>query len=230
MESTAAALERTAASADEAVAGVVRITASEVVGIEVLPAIVAGLCAEHPALKIELALSNRVQDLLHREADIAVRMTRPQQEQLVARRIGDIELGLYASHDYVARYGVPGSIDELNAHALIGFDHTTPFIRAATRVFGNLTRERFTLRADSDVAQLALVRAGAGIGICQQPLAQRDGLVRVLAERFSMRLDTWVTMHADLRQNIPCRVAFDALAAGLAAYIGERAENVIEAR
>ncbi|MFA9438035.1 LysR family transcriptional regulator [Uliginosibacterium sp. sgz301328] len=228
MDSTAAALERAAASADEAVGGVVRITASEVVGVEVLPPIVAALRAQHPALMIELALSNRVQDLLHREADIAVRMTRPQQEQLVARRIGDIELGLHASDAYVARHGVPSTVDELTAHALIGFDHATPFIRAATRTFGNLTRESFALRADSDVAQLALIRAGAGIGICQQPLAQRGGLVRVLAERFSMRLETWVTMHADLRQNVACRTAFDALVAGLVEYIGASADDVVE--
>jgi len=87
MESTAASLERAASSQGEGVRGVVRVSASEVVCAEVLPPIVARLRETHPALKVELVSTNRVQDLLRREADIAVRMVRPRQEQLVARRI-----------------------------------------------------------------------------------------------------------------------------------------------
>lgn len=88
MRSTAAALERAAASQGTGVRGTVRVTASDVIGVEVLPPIIAGLRDEHPDLVIELVLTDRVQDLLRREADIAVRMTRPRQELLVARRIG----------------------------------------------------------------------------------------------------------------------------------------------
>jgi DNA-binding transcriptional LysR family regulator len=224
MESTAAALERTASGLRDGAAGVsgtVRVSVSEVVGVEVMPAIVATLGLHHPALKVELVLSNRMHDLLQREADIAVRMTAPRQEQLVARRVGAIELGLHAAPAYLHRRGMPATLAELGTHALIGYDRPTPFVRQAAKALPGFTRDRFALRTDSDVAQLALVRAGAGIGVCQVPLAARaPALVRVLPDAFSFRLDTWVTMHEDLRASPRCRVAFDALVAGLDDYIG----------
>lgn len=98
MQSTAAALERAASehTGGASVHGVVRVSASEIVGVEVLPPIIAALRERYPGLVVELVLSNRVQDLLRREADIAVRMVRPTQSQLVARRVGRIEVGACA--------------------------------------------------------------------------------------------------------------------------------------
>lgn len=222
MAATAAALERAAASEGAGVRGVVRVTASEMIGVEVLPAIVADLREKYPDLKMELQLTNKVQDLLHREADIAVRMTQPKHAQLIARPVGRIELGLFASQEYVKRHGVPASMEALAKHTLIGYDEVTPFIRAASKKLPGFERETFSVRTDSDVAQLALVRAGAGIGICQVPLARRgDALVRILPERFSFLLDTWITMHEDLRNSPRCRVAFDALVDGLRQHTGD---------
>ncbi|MXN80229.1 LysR family transcriptional regulator, partial [Burkholderia sp. 4701] len=220
MESTADALARAATSFGEDVRGVVRISASDVVGVEVLPPIVARLRQRHPALTVELALTNRVQDLLRREADIAVRMTRPGQTQLIARHIGGIELGLHAHRDYLARRGTPRDAGELVRHALIGHDRPTAFIRQIAKSFPGFDRGAFALRTDSDLAQLALIRCGAGIGACQAALAKRDpALVRVLPKAFAGRLDMWVTMHEDLRGSPRCRAAFDALAEGLDAYV-----------
>lgn len=229
LAAAAAALRRVASgqggadgrSDGQSVRGTVRISASEVVGVEVLPPILAALREQHPALVIELSLSNRLEDLLRREADIAVRMQRPQQDVLVARRIGAIVVGLHARDDYLAGHGTPRTLDELAGHALIGFDRETAFIRSLRRELGGLKRDSFALRADSDLAQLAAIRAGFGIGFCQVGLARRDPrLKRVLARRFSVPLDTWLAMHQDLRDSPRCRVAFDALAAGLQAYVG----------
>ena len=230
MESTAASLERAATSQGEGeggrIRGVVRISASEVVGVEVLPPIVARLREAHPALKVELVLTNRVQDLLRREADIAVRMVRPKQEQLVARRIGQIELGFHARKDYLARHGTPRRMEELAAHAVIGYDQPSAFVRNAGKAFQGYGREAFSLRTDSDLAQLALIRAGAGIGICQVGLARRnEALVRLMPRTFSLGLETWITMHEDLRNSPRCRAAFDALVDGLQEYIGPPAQG-----
>lgn len=220
MESTAATLERTAASYGDGVRGVVRVTASEAIGVEVLPDVLATLRTRYPELKIELALSNDIQDLLQREADVAVRMARPTQDQLVARHIGAIECGLHASAGYLARHGVPTSLAALAGHTLIGVDRMTPMVRAALRRWPQLGREQVALRTDSDIAQLALIRAGAGIGICQVALARRSpALVRVLPEAFSLPLDTWVTMHEDLRDSPRCRVMFDALVEALLSHV-----------
>ena len=220
MAHMAAQMERAASSQGQGVVSVVRIAASEVVGVEVLPAILARLRQRHPGLTVELVLSNKVQDLLRREADIAVRMLRPRQEQLLARKVGNIELGLHAHADYLARHGMPLDMLDLAQHAVIGYDEASPFVRNAGAVFRQFAREQFAWRCDSDLAQLALIRAGAGIGVCQSGVAARDpALQRVLPQAFSLPMETWVTMHEDLRGSLRCRATFDALVEGLQAYM-----------
>lgn len=218
--STAAALRRVASSHGSGVRGTVRLTASEVVGVEVLPPILVALRGEHPELTIELVLSNKVDDLLHREADIAVRMLRPTQDALVAKRVGGIELGLHANKDYLEIHGIPQSMDELARHSIIGFDHENAFIRKLQDQFPVFARAALAFRADSDLAQLAAIRSGFGVGVCQSALAAKDEtLVRLLPTQFSLTMDTWIAMHEDLRESPRCAVTFAALAAGLSAYI-----------
>jgi DNA-binding transcriptional LysR family regulator len=220
MQSTAAALERAASSQGAGVRGTVRVTASDVIGVEVLPPIIARLRDRHPDLVVELVLTNRVQDLLRREADIAVRMLRPRQEQLVARRIGQIELGLHAHQSYLARHGTPRNLPGLAKHSLIGFDQMTAFIRSAGKALASWRREAFAMRTDSDLAQLALIRSGAGIGACQSAIARRDAaIVRILPRQWSLSLETWITMHEDLRNSPRCRATFDALVDGLQRHV-----------
>ena len=223
MQSTAASLERAAASQSAGVRGTVRLTCSNVIGVEVLPPIVTALRDEYPELTVELVLTNRIQDLLRSEADIAVRMVRPRQELLVARRIGQIQLGLYAHQRYLSRHGTPSSVADLAAHSLIGFDETTEFLRNASKALTGWRREAFAMRTDSDLAQLALIRSGAGIGVCQTAIARRDkAIVRVLPKEFSLPLETWITMHEDLRNSPRCRVTFEALVQGLQRHVGSR--------
>ena len=219
MAATAAALRRVASSQGDGVKGTVRISASEVVGVEVLPPILTALRTAHPQLVIELMLSNAANDILHREADIAVRMFQPAQDALLARRIGVIELGLFAHPRYLDSHGTPLSVDDLKAHTLIGYDRETAFLRAQSARHPVFSRERFDLRADSDVAQLAFIRAGFGLGVCQTGVAMRaPQLTRVLASELSLKLETWIVMHEDLRNSPRCAVTFAALAEGLAAY------------
>lgn len=220
LASAAAALRRTASGVGEGVRGAVRISASEVIGVEVLPPILAAVQREHPQLELELVLSNSADDLLQREADIAVRMFRPAQQALLARRVGAVELGLFAHADYLAARGAPRAMAQLAGHALIGFSQDNDFIRGLRSRLPDSAWGHFTFRSDSNLAQLAAIRAGLGIGVCQVALAARGGpLVRVLARHFAPRLDTWVAMHGDLRHSSGCRAVFDALAAGLAAHV-----------
>ncbi|MBD8090338.1 LysR family transcriptional regulator [Pseudomonas fluorescens] len=218
MERTAAALERAASAHGEEVRGVVRVSASEVVGVEVLPPIITQLRRQHPHLRVELVLTNRLSDLLQLEADIAVRMVRPSQEQLLAQRIGLIEVGLHARDDYLQLQGMPLHMEDLAGHSVIGFDQQNAFIRSLA--IKGFERSAFAISSDSDLAQLALIRAGAGIGGCQVQLAKRDPrLRRVLPDGFALKLDTSVTMHEDLRNSPRCRVTFDALVQGLQRYV-----------
>lgn len=220
LAATTEALRRVASSHGAGVRGTVRLTASEVIGVEVLPPILSALRADHPELVIELVLSNKVDDLLQREADIAIRMLRPTQQALVAKRVDGIELGLYANKRYLAAHGIPTSMEELAKHALIGFDHENAFIRKMQARFPVFARAALAFRADSDLAQLAAIRAGFGIGVCQCALAAKDReLVRLLETDFSLSMDTWIAMHEDLRDSPRCAVTFAALVAGLTTNI-----------
>ena len=219
METAAAALRRSASGQGQELRGTVRLTASEVVGAEVLPPILAPLQLRHPGLVIELVLSNRVEDLLRRESDIAVRMVRPTQGALVARRIGEVDLGLHAHPRYLEQRGMPETLEDLATHQVIGFDQETVFIREARARGFPLGREMFSLRTDNDLAQLAALRAGCGIGVCQVPLGARSGLMRVLPAVLHLKLPLWLAMHGNLRANRRCRLVFDALAEGLTRYV-----------
>lgn len=217
----ATALRRAGSGAPDRPEGVVRVSASHAVGILHLPGILAALRRAHPRLVIELALTDTVDDLLQRRADVAVRMVAPAQQALVARRVGAVTLGFHARRDYLARRGTPAGWADLAAHDLIGFDTETEFIRAAMRHLPGIDRAGFALRTDSDAAQMAAIQAGYGIGICQTVLAARDpALVRLLPDLFALDLPIWVVMHEDLRDLARCRAVFDALADGLAARAG----------
>jgi DNA-binding transcriptional LysR family regulator len=202
----------------------VRIAASEIMGAEVLPSILTDFCARHPGVVVELSLSDRAEDLLRRDADIAVRMVRPKQGSLVARRIGSITVGLHAHRRYLHERGQPSNVTQLAQHVLIGFDRETTSIRALQRLGLKLRRDDFAFRTDSHLAQLAAIRAGFGIGICQTAIARRDSnLVRVLPNDFGFDLEVWIAMHEDLRATLPMRTIFDHLAAALSDYL--RAEG-----
>jgi DNA-binding transcriptional LysR family regulator len=215
MAATAAALLRTASGTLGAVAGTVRISASDVVGVEHLPPILAALRRDHPALMIELSLSDRLDDLLMREADIAVRMTEPTQSTLLAKRLPSVEIGFHAHRDYLERRGIPTTMADLSAHDLIGYDTETPVLRAMAARLPPLDRQGFALRADSNLAQLAAIRTGFGIGLCQVRIAQRDpALIRVLPT-VALALPLWIVMHEDLKTSARFRTVFDALVTGL---------------
>ena len=221
LRATAAALRRAATAAEHRVEGSVRITVAEIVGAEIVPPILAQLRRDHPALAIELVLSDRNSDLLQREADIAIRMAEPRHAALLVRRIGRIDIGLHAHRSYVERRGAPADIAALRGHAIIGYDQETAFIRdLRPRGLGaEFDRSKFALRCDSSIAQLAAIRAGFGIGLCHVALGRRDpNLVRLLPD-FAIGFDTFVVMHEDLRTNRRCRAVFDALVEGMTDYV-----------
>jgi DNA-binding transcriptional LysR family regulator len=168
----------------------------------------------------ELALNNRVEDLLRREADVAVRMTPPTQKALVSRHLGRLALGLYGHRRYLERAGTPARLEDIEAHGLIGFDRQRVSVDSLGAAAAVIRRERFTLRTDSDLAQLAAVRCGYGLGVMQLGVARRDPeLVRVLARQVVFHLDVWLVMHEDLRGIARVRAVFEHLAVGLRAYI-----------
>ena len=222
LKTNADALVRAASRRPAEVEGLVRVTASEVVAAEVLPYILKDAFARHPKLQFEVEGSNRTVDLLHRGADIAVRMADPTQQSLLGAKVGDVELGLYAAPDYIARRGRLERLRDAPAHVLIGYARETPYLRGLAAGLPLPPQEAFAFRTDNDLAAVAAVRAGLGIGFCQTGIARREGWVRLLPQTFSVGLPTWVVMHEDLKANPACRAAFDLLVDGMRAYVGSQ--------
>ncbi|AOY02220.1 hypothetical protein BJP62_05660 [Jeongeupia sp. USM3] len=199
MERAAAALQRGASADAGALAGKVRLTTSGLLGVEVLPTLLAPLRANHAGIGIELALSDRLEDLIEHEADIALRTVRPDHDSLVAQRAGITRVGLYGTPELIARHGLPTTLDALGDWPLITPDRSSKDWETLALHGYPVDHVRTAIRTDNHLAQLAAIRAGLGIGPCHHAIAQRDGLVRVLDERFGFDLAVWLAMPESLR-------------------------------
>lgn len=220
METAADALMRQASGEASAVRGTVRISASEMVGGVVLPPILARFQSDYPEIALELSLSNSQDDLLRREADLAVRMVRPTQEALLARQVGTITIGFYAHRRYVERHGLPADLAEVANHIVIGYDKDETVARGLTFGGRPVTRDLFRYRVDNDLAQYQALLAGTGIGGCQDRLAERNpDLVAVLPDQIRFRYESWLVMHQDQRDNRRIKLLFDFLAEEMKRYI-----------
>lgn len=215
---SARAFVRSASETDVA-RGTVRVAASEIVGVEVLPAMLATLAIHEPEIHVELVVSNRNEDLLRRDADLAIRMVRPTQAGLVSKKVGTLEVGLFAAPAYLARRGAPTRTAALSDHALIAGDRDGAILGALGSLGVELRPSDIVLRTDNQLAQLAAIRAGLGIGPCQAPLARRGtpSLVRVLP-RVRFPLEAHVVMHEDQRAVKRVRRVFEHLVTELTIY------------
>jgi DNA-binding transcriptional LysR family regulator len=213
MQDGAQAVARSLASARAQTTGTVRITTSHVAGVWLLPAVLASLQREEPGIQIELVASNALSNLLRREADIAVRMVRPQQGSLVARKLGDIPIVAAAHRDYLARAGTPRDGQELLQHRLIGYERDDLLIRGFAAVGVPVTRDAFALRTDDQVAYGRLVAEGAGIGfVAAYNIGHWPGVVQILPQLAIAPLPCWLAVHREIRGNRLVRRVYDYLA------------------
>lgn len=217
MEQGARSLELTVSGRDLALEGLVRITATEGLAVRWLTPALADLRAEHPGIDFEILVRNTALNVLRREADIAVRLGRPQQRELVARRVGHLALGLYASRSYLAAHGRPGGHADLARHQAVAFDEGEVFTGAGSWLERSLGSAHVAYRANTLGAQRAAIRAGFGVGGQACFIADRDPeLVRVLPE-FQIRLEIWLVTHPGLRRSARIRTVYDFLAGRLSA-------------
>lgn len=218
MQAAAAELALTAKGHAAGIEGTVRITASRVVSHVILPPILARLRAEEPGIQIDLVPSDTTENLLFGEADIALRMYRPTQPDLVARQIGDLPLGLYAAKSYLDRRGRPASADELMRHDFIGQDRMDQIIRVMRQMGMEVGRSFFPVRCDDPLTYVELVRAGCGLGGILRAVGDPDPWLEridVIADLPS--LPVWLTAAPRLRQSPRLRRVWDALAAAFPA-------------
>jgi DNA-binding transcriptional LysR family regulator len=220
MADGAAALQRSLAGRAAALGGTVRLTTSHVAAAYLLPPVLAALQREAPEIQIELVASNAVHNLLRREADIALRMLRPTQGSLVARKLAELPICAAAHTDYLARAGTPRQAQDLLRHRLIGYDTDDTILRGFAVMGLPLAREAFALRTDDQVAYSRLVAAGAGIGfVARYNLAAMPGVLPLLPALKIPPLPCWLAVHREIRGNPVVRRVFDYLASAIPAAL-----------
>ncbi len=206
----------TAAGRGERLEGTVRITSSVAMSVFQLPPILARIRQAEPQIAIELVPDDGTSNLLYREADIAVRMYRPTQLDLVTRHLGDMPLGVFAAKSYLERRGTPQVATDLLVHDVVGYDQN-PLIEEGFRLAGfDMGRDFFKMRCDDNIAYWQLIRAGCGIGFVQRNVGHADPLVRELVLGFPLPvLPVWLTAHEAMRGTPRIRRVWDLLVEGL---------------
>jgi DNA-binding transcriptional LysR family regulator len=216
MRAAATDLNLAALHQNNATAGTVRLSASEMTATYVLPSILGKLRRTHPEIQIELAVTNRVENLLERDADIAVRHANPGQGGLIARRIGSFRIGAFAHRDYLSKVGKDIDIAHRERYEWLGLDRSDLLLRGFQRFGIKVDRELFALRCDDQVTLWQMVLGGMGIGFGPQLIAAKTPALRqVLTEMQIPPLPVWLATHRELKGSARIRTVFTALADGL---------------
>ena len=209
-------MELKAVGQGDELAGTVRITASVAVATHHLPLMIAELRREHREITIELDPSDESSNLHFRQADIAVRMYRPSQLDLVTQHLGELEVGIFATRGYVEARGVPRTLEELLDHDVLGLDRGTVILEGFAQGGFPVEREWFKVRCDNYATYWELLRAGAGIGFVQRLVgAAEPDLVEISLPLGLPRFPIWLTAHDAIRRMPRVDVVWMHLAAAL---------------
>lgn len=223
MEAGATAMSRLAAGASQVVQGRVRVSASQPVACVLLPPVLARLRERLPEVTVELVVSNTLTNLLRREADIALRMVRPDQSSLVAKRIAQVSISACAERGYLRRRGLPQRPEDLLRHDLIGGDREDGVTAGMVAAGFPAEALRFGLRTDDLMAQWAAVRAGLGVGFAADYVIRSAPEVQPVLPQLKLpRYPIWLTVHRELRTSALIRAVYDGLAEGVPAALAGR--------
>lgn len=216
MRAAAGQISLTAAGRAERLEGTVRLTASVAMAVYHLPPIIAKIRLAEPHIAIELVPSDATTNLLYREADIAVRMYRPTQLDLVTQHLGNLEMAVFAAHSYLTRRGIPTAMAQFADHDFVGYDRSGDIVDGFRAAGVQITRDFFKTRCDDNIVYWELVRAGCGIGFTQASIGRADPLVAELPfGQMVPQLEMWLTAHEAMRQTPRIRRVWDLLAEGL---------------
>ena len=223
MEEGALAIERIATGANQDLQGNVRISLIEDLGINWLPQKLSEFHVEFPQLAIEVNIDNRNVNLLRREADIAVRLARPEQVDLICRKVGMLHFGLYASQSYLNEHGIPEKRADLKEHFHVGFDEVMsrgPNIKKLEALFN---QENIRHRSNSHIEMMEATRSGIGCAaLCCFIADTHPDLQRVLTNEFDYAREIWLVTHAEINSSARIRAVFDFLGNAL----GEDADRL----
>lgn len=221
MRDAAMQVALTAAGREQNIKGTVRLAASVFVAYFILPPIIAKIRHRYPEISIDLLPNDASENLLFREADIAVRMYRPTQLDVITRHLCDLSMGMFASVDYLDQRGRPQTIDQvLTGHDLVGYDRDEQILQGMRQMGIDAKRDWFATRCDESAAYWELVRHGCGIGFAQSHLGRKDPSVeQILPDLPIPQLPVWLTAHQAMQQTPRIRRVWDMLATEIPAFI-----------
>ncbi|GMV14647.1 MAG: LysR family transcriptional regulator [Polyangiaceae bacterium] len=213
MESEALSLERSISGADRKAAGLVRLSVTEMLGTRFIAPHLPRFHQRHPEILLDLSCTNRSVQLARREADIALRLAQPREENLVVKKLTAIDLGLYAAKGYLERAGrPPGLADRLDGHDVIFFADARPFAVENEWLSGRLGRGRIVMRSDSVSAIFSATVAGLGIGLLPVIVGNAEpSLERIASEDAPEPRVVWQAVHRDLARATRIRAVLDFL-------------------
>lgn len=200
----------------QTVTGHVVISATNLMATQYLPPILKPLRTSAPELQIEIITSNQLSDLRRREADIAIRHARPQDENLFAKRMRDTTAHLFASTDYLNEVGRPSTASDLAEMTFVGFDHPEQRLGLMASRGLDLTTANFNFATASGTLSLELMRQGFGIGILPVEIGEKYPELENPFPAFEpIHIETWLVAHRELRTSLRIRLVFDLLSRGL---------------
>ncbi len=206
-----------AVSHSQEVSGEVTVTATDLLSAITLPPILASLRQSAPGLRVCIVASNDNQNLLQREADIAIRHVRPNQPELIGRHVGDFRASLYATSDYLDRAGRPRTPREVADHDFVGNPHPERLIAPLQDQGIPVRPENFVVTSDNGVVVWELLKAGLGISMLPEALCEAEpGLEKVLPDLPSPQFPVWLVTHREVQTSQRIRIVFDLLVRGLA--------------
>ncbi|WP_194094358.1 LysR family transcriptional regulator [Marivivens aquimaris] len=216
MGEAASRLSLSAVSQNEAMEGEVLIACSDVYGALIMPRIVAQLRAAEPRITIRLVVSNSASDLLRREADIALRNFRPEEPNLVARKLRDTCARLYATPDYLRSIGNPETQADLSRASFIAPDDPAMIARSLASFGFDLTEANFPIIADNFLVMWEHVKQGLGIGFIDEQIGNAEPKVtEALPAMRPISYPIWLVAHREIYQNRRLRFVYDFLAEAL---------------
>lgn len=202
-------------------AGTVRVAIVEGLACKVVTPALARLRDTAPELQLDVTTVMQLANLTKREADISVSLSQPSGRKLVAQKVTTSSVHLYASKQYLARYGCPNSVGDLDQHSFVDYVEDMIEIQALRWLSEVVQARRVVFRSTSPLVQLAAVRTGLGIGMFPDYLAlDEPDLVPILTDAVRAEREFWVATHQDLTRIPRIRKVHEFIIACLAGGLG----------
>jgi len=198
---------------DRGTAGIVVLTATEPIATGLVMPALAEFHAKHAGIALEVVTDIRALDLGRREADIALRLTRPCEGDLRARRLGDVGYALYASPAYLKQHGTPDGDTQFAGHRLIDWPVGYGIIPQVPWLREHAASATVVLRSNSAMVRRAGAEAGAGIALLPCVIAEDDPRLTRVAAPTAPAQELWLVTHRDLARVPRIRLTLEFLAA-----------------